>query len=91
MDADTKTISILTQRLAQLKKQRSSWVDTWTDLRDNLLPYHGRPLGSGGASTYNDGQRHDTSIYDGLPLRAMGIAGAGLMSGLTSPSRPWLH
>lgn len=80
----------INRRFGQLKTLRSSWQPTWDDLRRHLLPAHGRGL-SADANTaeWNDGNRRDSAIYDGTPLRALKTAAAGLQSGLTSPSRPW--
>ena len=90
MTEPSEVIRKIQQRLGQLRSDRQTYHTTWTDLRDHLLPKHGRGL-SGGTdlSERHDGSRGDFAIYDGTPLRAVKIAAAGLQSGLTSPSRAW--
>lgn len=78
------------RRFGQLKSSRSTYETVWSDLKDNLLPYHTKGLTGGDPAYERDrGERKDTTIYDGEPIRAVNVAAAGLQAGLTSPSRPW--
>ncbi len=78
------------KRFGRLKADRTSWQSTWTELKTQLLPAHGRGIGgAGNIGEHNDGARHDLDLYDMQPVRAIGVAGAGMQSGLTSPARPW--
>jgi hypothetical protein len=72
-------------RLAQLTTDRSTWLDHWRDLAHWTLPRSGRFLDS----APNRGDKKNTHILNNTAQRAVGIATAGLMSGASSPARPW--
>lgn len=78
-------------RFGELEAQRNTWTTVWQDLRDYVLPYHGKGLSGDSATETNDGTRKGDKIIDGVATRAMGILGAGLQSGLTSQARPWFR
>lgn len=72
-------------RWQALKNERSSWFSHWREISENILPRNGRFF----ASDRNQGKAKHNTIYDNTPTRALNILSAGLMGGLTSPSRPW--
>ncbi|PHR17876.1 MAG: phage tail protein [Sphingopyxis sp.] len=76
----------LERRYTQLKSERAKgWETSWRDLSDFIEPRTGR----WSLSDTNDGRRRDQKISNNkarLSLRAMK---AGMMSGITSPARPW--
>jgi hypothetical protein len=80
-------------RLQQLIRDRDPWLDAWIDLRDYILPTRGMFDGvKGRGDQANRGKKIDhTKILDGSPARASRILASGMMSGLTSPSRPWFR
>lgn len=75
------------KRWNTLKTERSSWDATWQDLADNLLPNAGQLL----SDTTNQGEKRDIQIINSTPLRSVRVFAAGMMSGITSPARPWFR
>lgn len=73
------------RRWSALKTERASWDAHAKDLARNLQPRASRFTTS---ETNKGGAKHN-QIYDNTALRAVGILAAGMMSGLTSPARPW--
>lgn len=73
------------RRWESLKTERTSWISHWREISENILPRNGRFLDGDS----NDGRKKHNKIYDNTPIRALKILSAGLMGGLTSPSRPW--
>lgn len=49
------------------------------------MPVSGRFM----ATDRNQGNRNYNDIYDSTASQALGVLGAGMMSGATSPARPW--
>ena len=80
-------IKLLSQRWGALKKERSSWMGQWMEVSANLLPVNGRYF----ISDRNRGFKRFNSIYDSTGTRALRVLSAGMMSGMTSPSRPWFR
>ncbi len=75
------------KRLASLKQERESWIAHWRDVSDMILPRRGRFL----ATDRNKGQRRNRKIIDNTGTMALRTMAAGLMSGITSPARPWFR
>lgn len=75
----------INRRWAALKTERSSWDSHWSEISENLIPRNGRFV----ASDRNHGKRKHNKIYDSTSTRSLSVLAAGLMGGLTSPSRPW--
>ena len=73
------------RRWESLKTERTSWISHWREISENILPRNGRFIDDDS----NDGRKKHNKIYDNTPIRALKILSAGLMGGLTSPSRPW--
>lgn len=74
-------------RWAMLKNERSTWDAHWKDISSYLLPRAGRFF----TADRNRGTKRNTKIYDNTGTRALRILGAGMMSGATSPARPWFR
>lgn len=75
------------QRHNSLFLQRERWLSIWKEIRDNELPYDGQ---------FDDDQAgkpnlHDEHIYTALIGDCRAIFAAGVMSGLTPPSRKWFR
>ncbi len=69
-----------------LKQARAPWVSTWKEMSAYLAPTRGLFDGK----SLNSGRRVDhKTLLDSSASLAVGVLGAGLMSGLTSPSRSW--
>lgn len=70
-----------------LYNERSSWVETWRFLSDYFQPRRGRWF----ITQNNRGERRDQKIMNGTTLFAVRDLAAGMMSGITSPVRPWFR
>lgn len=77
----------LIRRLGALKTERSSWWTHWEELSNYLLPWSGRYF----RQDRNKGRRRANAIYDNTGIRALRTMAAGMMSGATSPARPWFR
>lgn len=78
----------LLRRWSMLETERSSWTAHWRDLSEHILPRNGRFF----ISDRNKGNRdRQNRLYDSASTRAARILGAGMLSGLTSPARPWFR
>ncbi len=77
--------TFLNSRIQGLTLERSSWIDHYRELSDYIQPRRGRFL----ISDTNKGDKKNSKIIDGTASEAVTILSAGLMSGLTNPSRPW--
>ena len=74
-------------RWGQLKSERASWYSHWQEISRHLLPRSGRFF----VQDRNRGYRRDQAIYDNSATRALRVLAAGMMSGMTSPARPWFR
>lgn len=91
-DAPAKALaSVPRERLAlrwgELKNERASWMAHWQEISNHLLPRSGRFF----MSDRNRGERRHNAIYDNTGTRALRTLAAGMMSGMTSPARPWFR
>lgn len=74
-------------RLKSLEKQRLTYEDRWKSIRDYQLPFLGIFKDTGDET--DRGKRKDLEIANGCAWLAMQAFAAGIMSGLTPPSRQW--
>ncbi|MGV6475359.1 portal protein [Azotobacter vinelandii] len=74
------------KRLAMLKSERSSWETNWRELSDFIQPMRSRLLCD---QQVNKGDRRNNKIINNEATEDAGALAAGMMSGLTSRSRPW--
>jgi hypothetical protein len=86
MDADDRYQRIRT-RWGALKNERSSWDSHWKEIADVLLPRSSRFM----TSDTNRGNKKHARILDNSGTRALRVLAAGMMSGMTSPARPWFR
>lgn len=84
MPADIKLIN---QRFESLKQERSSWEDLWRDIRDYCLP----DLGCFSSEDATQGSKRYRKILDAEAIGCADVLAAGLLGGVSSPSRPWLR
>ncbi|EOC1317156.1 phage tail protein [Cronobacter turicensis] len=77
----------LTKQLAQLKNERESFEPHWRELSDFINPRGSRFL----TSDVNRGDRRNTKIVDPAGTMAARTLSSGMMSGITSPARPWFR
>jgi hypothetical protein len=75
-------------RFAELDLEQKSWVPHWKEIRDNILPYRG--LFSGEKPNIGTKERY-ADLVDPTALLGIRTLGAGMVGGLTSPSRPWFR
>ncbi|HLA14767.1 MAG TPA: portal protein [Gemmatimonadaceae bacterium] len=71
----------------QLKNEQASFVSHWRELNDYVRPRRGRFF----TSDRNRGDRRTQKIIDSTATLAARTLSAGMMSGLTSPARPWFR
>jgi hypothetical protein len=76
-------------RLTELEQARYSWWQHWRDLADYILPRRYRWLVT--ANQWNKGSQINQKIINSTGTTAARNAAAGIMSGTTSPSRPWFR
>jgi hypothetical protein len=76
------------KRYRKLEDDRSSWRAQWQEITDYLLPRRGRYLTE---SQGNKGRKRNNKIVDNSAGQALRTLAAGMMSGLTSPTRPWFR
>jgi hypothetical protein len=72
---------------SQLENERSSFLPHWRDLGDFILPRRPRM----NLSDMNRGERRNTKIIDSSATLATRTLRSGMMSGITSPARPWFR
>lgn len=79
-------LDYLERQRQALRQERNSFNAHYKDLSRWIQPRRGRFF----MSDRNKGDRRNRHIINSTATRALNIAVAGLMSGLTSPARPWL-
>lgn len=67
--------------------ERASWFDHWREISELQQPRLGRFF----ASDTNKGQKRHQAIIDNTALFGSRTLAAGMMSGMTSPARPWFR
>lgn len=72
-------------RFNQLISEREQYLERWKSIRDYQLPY----LGCFDGEQQNQSKRRDQKILTGTAWEADQVFAAGVMSGLTPPSRQW--
>jgi len=65
--------------------ERSSWIEHWREISEYQQPRAGRYF----VTDRNRGQKRHQNIYDNAAVFGSRTLAAGLMSGMTSPARPW--
>jgi hypothetical protein len=74
-------------RWGALKSERASWWAHWKEISDYLLPRSGRFF----VQDRDKGWRRHNNIYDSTGTQSLRVLAAGMMSGMTSPARPWFR
>jgi hypothetical protein len=85
----TELMQQLMRRKAALQNERQSYLAHWQDLSDFILPRRGRNL-QGAEDPYKGGKKNQR-IIDSTGTIAARTCASGLMSGITSPARPWFR
>lgn len=74
-------------RLGALRTERDTWRTHWAEITQYLLPRNGRYF----VNDRDRGFRRHNNIFDNTATRALNTLAAGMMSGMTSPARPWFR
>lgn len=69
----------------QAETERATFLATWKDVGDHIRPRRPRFQ----LTDVNKGDRRTQKIIDSTATESAGILSAGLMSGVSNPSRPW--
>jgi hypothetical protein len=80
----------LSRRKAALEEERRGYLAHWQDLSDVILPRRGRAMINSQLDT-SRGAKKNQRIIDSTGTIAARICASGLMSGITSPARPWFR
>lgn len=86
MDYEMNPRKRVLARKAELFRERESWMSDWRQVSEYQQPRLGRFL----STEVNRGGRRSNNINDSTALKCVDILAAGMMSGTTSPARPWL-
>jgi hypothetical protein len=76
----------VTRRIGAMSTERASWDTHWKDLIDNFSPRRGKFM----TTDQNKGAKRNT-LSNNTPLFARRVLVSGLMTGITSPARPWFR
>ncbi|MBR6510865.1 MAG: head-tail connector protein [Phascolarctobacterium sp.] len=79
----------LARKLKELYEKRRDYVNRWIEIRDYQLPFIGEFDETGDKLT--PARRKDLKIAQGVAWLAAQVFAAGVMSGLTPPSRQWFR
>jgi len=74
-------------RKAALVNERSSWISHWREISDYQQPRAGRFF----VTDRNRGDKRSNNILDNTAVFGVRTLAAGMMSGMTSPARPWFR
>lgn len=85
--ANTDKKQRLTRRYEALKQERVTWLTEWRDIADHMRPRGFREQ----RSDVNKGTRKHQKIINFTPLEAARTLASGMMTGITSPARPWFR
>lgn len=72
-------------RKSAMWTERSSWIEHWREISEHQQPRAGRYF----VTDRNKGNKRHQNIYDNTAVFGARTLAAGLMSGMTSPARPW--
>jgi hypothetical protein len=74
-------------RKSALWNERSSWITHWREISEYQQPRAGRFV----VTDRNKGDKRANSILDNAAVFGSRTLAAGMMSGMTSPARPWFR
>jgi len=74
-------------RKGALWNERSSWITHWREISEYQQPRAGRFV----VTERNKGDKRANSILDNAAVFGARTLAAGMMSGMTSPARPWFR
>ena len=80
--------SYTARRMSELKQARASWDAQWLDISEYIMPNRGmfsRP------DQNQRGRKKGHRIINGTATKTLRNSAAGMMAGMSSPSRPWFR
>lgn len=77
----------LTARHEALKTERSTWLNEWREIAEQMRPRAFREQ----RTETNKGTKKHGKIINFTPLEAARTLASGMMTGITSPARPWFR
>jgi len=84
-DYDTRRPHIhVERRITDMRSERSSWLSHWRELTQNFSPRRGKYT----ETDRNKGSKRNI-LPNNTPLFAKRVLVSGLMTGVSSPARPW--
>lgn len=82
----------MNKRLAQMKHERTSYESHWRELAESFAPRLGRFITrTSHGRDQQRGSKKNQHIINSSPLYAVRVLVSGMMSGNTSPARPWFR
>ncbi len=88
MSYKTQETELFRKQYDVMKAQSQTWQGTWKELSKFIAPTRGFFEGD----SANSGRKIDhRALIDSDPMLAVEVLAAGMMSGLTSPSRSWFE
>lgn len=85
---DTQTAEFFRKQYQTMKSEASDWQSAWKELAKYIAPTRGFFEGD----KPSDGRKIDhRTLIDSDPMLAVEVLSAGMVSGLTSPSRSWFE
>lgn len=87
-DPDMDIYKQVTQRLSGLRNERQSWWEHWRELADYLLPRRYKWIVT--TNMASRGSPINQHILDSTGTLAARNLAAGLFSGVSSPTKPWI-
>lgn len=77
--------------LRELEEDRNNWESGWEDLSRYIAPMHGVFMRKASEPRHESIKDRWVYLLDDTAARSIDVAAAGLLGGLTSPSRPWVR
>ena len=77
------------RRLKALRHERASWEPHWRDLSEHILPRRGRFLWT--VNQGDRGRKLSGKIINAAGTLAVRTLASGMVSGITTPTRPWFR
>lgn len=87
MDLEQEKIKRYNARITALKSEYSPFEAHHRELSEYILPRLGKWL----STKKHDGSKKNGKIIDNTGKMALRVMSSGMMSGLTSPARPWFN
>ena len=81
-------VAYLGKRYAALKLERSSYVSHWQTIADNMSV---RAVRFQTSDKNQSGSKRNTKVINSTATFSLRTSSAGMMSGITAPSRPWFN